>query len=188
MSQQIEVPVGGDIMTFPSWEAAVEYFSAPGNETTEVAYATDPVARVVYVPSSDIEQEGWRIVADLNSLPAEVAEAVGLTPWRQVKEWSSPDRFDLWASRTYQSTGPNRVRRTRVEQEAVVLNRAIAAMLRRRSEKEQAFKAGRAAAWMDEPYAEPLPGWDNELRDLWYAGHREGTAKAQAARNDLVNA
>ena len=184
----VEVPVGGDIMTFGSWEEAVAYFSRPDNETDEVVYAAEPVARVVYVPSSDIEEEGWRIVADRTDLPVEIAEAVGMALWRQVKEWSSPDRFDLWATRTYPSTGPNRSRRDRVEQEAVILNRTITAMLRRRKEKEQAFKSGRAAAWMEEPYAEPLPSWDNELRDLWYAGYREGSSKLQAARNEQIEA
>ena len=155
-------------------------------ETTTTAQVE---AWVVYTPGGAEQVEGWRIVANLADLPAEVAEAVGMTPWRQVAgAWGNPDRYDYWATRTYPGTGPNRSRRSRVEQEAVILNRTIQAALRRHAEKQEAAEAGFHAGYNEVPYAEPLAGWDNELRQIWYSTFRSGTSKRQNERNEAAAA
>ena len=166
MEHTIEVPHGGDILTFTgrtadeAWQAAVDFYSAPAEAVEEIA----STVRVVYVPSSDIEEEGWRIVADRPDLSPEIAEEMKMVPWRQVAHWGSEDRFDLWATRTYPSTGEYRSRRDRVEQEAVIMNRTIVALKLRETEKRQAFISGFSAGYQETPYAEPLRSWDNDLR------------------------
>ena len=145
------------------------------------------VAWVVYTHGGEAG-EGWRIVADQADLPAEVAEQVGMTPWMNIPEYSTGEPGDYWATRVYPGTGPNRSRRSRVEQEAQVLNRTIQAALRRHAEKQEAAEAGFHAGYNETPYAEPLAGWDNELRQIWYSTFRSGTSKRQNERNEAAAA
>ena len=120
---------------------------------------------VVYVPEGDREREGWRIVADLDAIPEEVAEAAGMSRWVEAEPWGYK-KATLWATKTYLwGVGRDAIDRKRVEQEAVIMNRTLQGLLRRHRAKEEAYLDGLTAGRMETPYAEPKREWDNELRE-----------------------
>ena len=161
--QPVEVPVGGEILTFGSWEQAVDYFTV---EAVEAAGPPPSLAQVDPAEYLLAQAERRETAADRAAAKLEPGLTIGYLPS------NDPEVDGSYVVEDGLIVSPRFSKRERAAEAA----------------KERAFKAGRAAAWMETPYAEPSRGWDNELRQAWYAGYREGTTKAQAARNALVNA
>ena len=87
---------------------------------------SENVVRVIYAPPSAEEEEGWRIVADLDELPRDVAEKAGMSPYRPADDPTASGKRDLWATPIYPISGS----REQAEWEAKALNDVLNDLLR----------------------------------------------------------